>query len=216
MHLTCFFATFLFSDLYVANCSLRLGMLLSPLLDLAHFSVLLAMMLSAPVVGFAFVPTVGFALLPAVGFALWPALAMLFLFVPLDVLRVDARAYHLLEPSLNSSLTSCLRSSARDIDAGSAVVAHGVRLVTKSLRVRSVLVVSKAHIVARVMTPVNVALTSSCSCSASGLQSPPRFLVVCGRHCFWAWCLMVKSAPSTHLNCTDRPASETCGAISSV
>ena len=110
---------------------------------------------------------------------------MLFLFVPLDVLRVDDQAYHLLELSLNSSLTSCLRSSARDIDVASAVVAHGVRLVTQSLRVRGVLLVSKAHIVARVMTPVNVALTSSCSCSASGLQSPPRFHVVAVVNASW-------------------------------
>ena len=50
----------------------------------------------------------------------------------LYVLHIDDQAY-LRELSLNSSLTSCLRSSARDIDAASAVTAHDVHFRDQEL-----------------------------------------------------------------------------------
>ena len=50
------------------------------------------------------------------------------------------------------------------------------------------------------MTPATIALTSSCSSTASARN----------RHCFLAWGLMVSRHTPTRLACTDRPVSETC------
>ena len=104
---------------------------------------------------------------------------------------------------MSSSLTSCLRSSARGASAASAVVVHDERFRDQALScawrtsrvqgsharvclrlvglVESPPPSNEQPIVAGVMTPSSytvTALSSSCSSSASGLRTPPRFLVV--------------------------------------
>ena len=75
-----------------------------------------------------------FFLLLGVLFSLLLALFLMFFAFDcsLYVLHIDDQAY-LRELSLNSSLTSCLRSSARDIDAASAVTAHDVHFRDQEL-----------------------------------------------------------------------------------
>ena len=67
--------------------------------------------------------------------------------------------------------------------------------VTKSFRVRSVLLVSRARIGAGVITHATIPLTSSCCSLASGRALPPKFLVGSCRHCILPWCLMVGRHP---------------------
>ena len=66
---------------------------------------------------------------------------------------------------------------------------------TKSFRVRSVLLVSRARIGAGVITHATIPLTSSCCSLASGRALPPKFLVGSCRHCILPWCLMVSRHP---------------------
>ena len=147
----------------------------------------------------------------------------------LDLLGVDDQTHHLVDVcmrlknpspdhSFNSSLTSCVRSSAQGASAASASLLPSCSLhacallcetstprpqsslttyvfVAKNFRMRSVRPESRAHIVARVMTPATTALTSSSSSSASRRALPLVFLVVANRHCFLAWGWMVSRRP---------------------
>ena len=84
---------------------------------------------------------------------------------------------------------------------------------TKSFRVRSVLLVSRARIGAGVITHATIPLTSSCCSLASERALPPKFLV---------WELsslhlaLVPDGQSAPFACTDRLVSEPCRTISSV
>ena len=74
-----------------------------------------------------------------------------------------------------------LRSSARDIDAGSTVAAHDVLLRDQELSCEWR--TSGVHIVAGVMTPATIAFRLwACT--------PAEVSHCSSRHCFLAWCLM--------------------------